>query len=383
MEFVNVSNLPAEVFTALDKTGRESLIIVAKATYRFGAGERVALSEVQCPIAATDVFVGESGLSATLYEADLAPVKKRCDVILDATAHAPDERPVTELPVGIRIGSLSKQFLVVGDRAWTRGAVGISSTRPRPFTSMPLHYGRAFGGSAPRKARKDGAVEVDTYLGNPVGVGYFPDTSSDLVEGVPLPNTEDFRDRVTTPAGAYRPLAFGPIGRHWDPRRNHAGTYDRAWREEVFPLLPADFDEAFFQCAPSDQQIDFPRGGELVVLHHLVPGRPLVQFELPRPDLALKVLYSSHKVDELIPVVDTLFIEPDKGLVTYVYRASIRLPKRGVFGVQLVAAGPVCERWWMAQVFGSEDCGCGGRSEDDAASPGGDGGSKDAAAEEA
>ncbi len=360
MELINRSRLPVEVFTALDKAGRERLVILAKATYRFGTGAPPALSEVHAPIAVTDVIGEPPALSVPFYESDLVPFKRRCDVVLDATAHAPGDRPVTELPVGVRVGALSKQFLAVGERVWKRGALTVGSSRPQPFTTMPLHYGRAFGGSPRKRAAKDGPLQQDTYLPNPIGVGYAPQASDDIVDGMPLPSTEDFHDRVTTPTGAYRPLAFGPIGRHWAPRQRYAGTYDAAWREEVFPFLPADFDDAFFQCAPSDQQMDFPQGGEPVALHNLVPGQPIVTFELPKPDLLLKVLYTSQVAQELTPVVDTVFIEPDKGIFTYVYRASIALPKRGVFGVRIVAAGPVCKKWWTAQVLGTQDCGCNG-----------------------
>lgn len=362
MELINRSRLPMEVFTALDKAGRERLVILAKATYHFGAGGPPVLSDVHAPIAVTDVLGDPEALPVPLYEADLVPMKRRCDVLVDATAHAPAGRPVTELPVGIKVGALSKQFLAVGDRVWKRGALSTSATRPQPFTSMPLHYGRAFGGS-PRRKAKDGALQQDTYLANPVGVGYAPDASDDIVDGMPLPSTEDFHDRVTSPTGAYRPLALGPIGRHWTPRTRYAGTYDDEWRQNVFPFLPSDFDDAFFQCAPPDQQIDFPEGGEPVALHHLVPDRPLVTFELPRPDLVVKVLFTTQTAEELTPVVDTVFIEPDKGTLTYVYRASVKLEKRGVFGVKIVAAGPVCKKWWSAQVLGTEDCGCNGEGD--------------------
>lgn len=365
MELINRSRLPMEVFSALDKTGRERLVILAKATYSFGSGGSRApvLSDVHAPIAVTDVVWGPPRPMVPVYEADLVPLKRRCDVVLDATAHAPAGKPVTELPVGVKVGSVSKQFLAVGERVWKRGALTTSSTRPQPFTSMPLHYGHAFGGSPRRKLKQDGTTVQDTYLPNPIGTGYAPDASDDIVDNMPLPCTEDFRDRVTSPSGAYDPLAFGPIGRHWSPRQRYAGTYDDEWRQTTSPLLPRDFDETFFQCAPPDQQMDFPVGGEPVALHHLVPGQPLVTFELPRPELIVKVLFRNQTAEELLPVVDTVFIEPDKGTLTYVYRASIKLAKRGVFGVKILAAGPVCKKWWSAQVLGTEDCGCDGQGD--------------------
>jgi hypothetical protein len=362
MELVNKSRLPLEVTTALDKSGREHLLLVAKATYRFGDGcrmpERV---EESLPIAYADTFVGEPGLSSPLYEADLVMTKKRCDVLVDATAHAPEGRPVKELEVAVRVGAFGKQFLVVGDRVWQQGLLRVSASAPQPFTSMPIHYGRAFGGS-PRLASKEGQ---DTYLANPVGRGYCPDPRADIVDQMPLPNTEDAEHRLSSPSAQARPLSLGPIGRSWKPRSAYAGTYDARWREHVFPLLPEDFDEAFFQAAPPDQQIGFIRGGELVVLRNLVPAEPLVTFKLPRPELMVRLLYTSRRAIELSPVVDTLFLEPEAKRFSMVYRTALPLDRRGLFSISLMAAGPVCKRWWQSKVFGTEDCGCGGDSDKD------------------
>lgn len=370
MEVVNRSRLEAEVITALDKGGREYLVIVAKATYCFDGSPSPSLAPEQKPVMPNDIFVAEAGTSAPIYESDFAPRKTRCDLLLDATAYTADGREVTELPIGVQIGSYAKKLLVVGDRVWRKGAFGVEATKPRPFSAMRIHYGRAFGGSPKKKQRsKDGRVEEDTYWSNPIGTGYAPSSTGDLVDGMPLPNTEDFTDRVMSPSGSYQPLAFGPIGRHWDPRRRYAGTYDAAWRETTFPFLPDDFDEAFFQAAPPDQQIDFPRGGEPVALHHLVPGRAITTFKLPKPELSVKVLSSSRRGLELIPVVDTLFIEPSAGLLTYVYRCSMALDRKGIHGVELVAAGPVCEKWWTSKVLGTADCGCGGDSSQDPITP--------------
>lgn len=368
MEIVNKSNLPAEAFTALDKSGREHLVIVAKATYRFGTDRTVELAaEEHRPIAATDVFVGQPGFSAPIYETDFVHRKQSCDVLVNATAHAPGGRAVMELPVAVRVGDFTKSILAVGDRVWRKGAFGVSATRPEPFIRMPLHYGRAFGGSPAKKPGQDGRAQEDTYFANPIGTGYSSDPSADILDRMPLPATEDMNDRISAPNGKYRPLAFGPIGRHWDPRRKYAGSYGASWRSDVFPFLPDDFDEAFFQAAPPDQQIAFPRGGEAVALHHLIEGRALAQFELPAPNLSMKVLFASRRAEALQTVVDTLFIEPELGLFTYVYRASTPLDRRGVHGVKLVAAGPVCEKWWKSKVFGVEDCGCGGDPEKDPA----------------
>ena len=51
-------------------------------------------------------------------------------------------------------------------------------------------------------------------------------------------------------------MSFGPIGRNFKSRVTLAGTYDKKWLDEIYPFLPADFDEQYYQAAPPDQQIE-------------------------------------------------------------------------------------------------------------------------------
>ncbi|MEZ4302599.1 MAG: DUF2169 domain-containing protein [Polyangiaceae bacterium] len=373
MEIVNGAGFPVEVATSIDKHGREHLLVVAKVSYRFGLdGALERLTEVDCPgIADEDELLGEPGLSAPLYEADLAPSKRRCDVILDATAHAPPGKEVRELDVSVRVGAMTKHLRVIGDRRWRRGVTGAGASSPEPFSRMRIEYGRAFGG---RGATRDGAD--DAYPQNPVGSGWCSSARAPEVDGMRLPNIELPAETLTSPSQRVRPGGLGPLGRHWHPRLALAGTYDAAWRSDRFPLLPTDFDEAYFQCAPADQQIDFPAGGEHVVLHHLTEGRPLVQFELPRTGLSVKVLTHDRRATEIAAVVDTVFIRPDDRLLSLVYRASAPLDRRGLVSLRVVATGPVCKKWWRAVAFGTSDCGCKGMGEEDGAEDGDTGASE-------
>ena len=110
--------------------------------------------------------------------------------------------------------------------------------------------------TVPRKTR----LKHRWYPTNHAGVGYHEYLDAEFIDGKPLPNTEETGRRITDPRGKYKPMAFGPIGRAWQPRPKYAGTYDEKWLDEVFPFLPADFKEDYYQAAPADQQIDYPQG---------------------------------------------------------------------------------------------------------------------------
>ncbi len=283
----------------------------------------------------TDIFTGEPGLSAPRYENDFAPVKRRCDVLINGSCYAPGGVPATRVPVGVRVGSITKTFNVVGHRIFERGPLSCEPGEPRPFTVLPIGYDNAFGGVDTTNANQS---KHQWYLQNPAGKGYHPGASASEVDGRSLPNTEEFDKPVTRPDGDYRPMAFGPLGRSWQPRLKWAGTFDDKWLDEQFPFLPQDFDTQYFQCAPEDQQIDFPSGGEDVVLMHLTAsGR--TSFRLP-PTLGLPFLFVSRtgSVAEVSGVVDTICIEPDKARFALAWRVSMPL-RRNIREVREVIVG--------------------------------------------
>ncbi|ALF89664.1 MULTISPECIES: DUF2169 family type VI secretion system accessory protein [Ralstonia solanacearum species complex] len=361
---VGSKRLAGSATVALDVSGREHLVLVAKATWSIpGMGERSRPLPPQ-PLAMADVFVGEPGRSAMLYGADLARFKPRCDVLFNASAHAPAGQPLTDLLVAWQVGPLKKGLRVVGPRVWRKRLGLVSLTKPEPFTQMPLHYGLAFGGSRTyQKGRGDQAQELtEAYLANPEGIGWFGKHTTGEIDEAPAPSLEALDDPIARPDGKHQPAAFSAVARHWEPRKQYAGTYDEAWQKNVFPFLPEDFDERFHQCAPEDQQMDYPKGGEPVTLRNLMANRDYVQFSLPALDtVQFRVLRKDYSTEMPEPVVDTLYFEPDAGRFSAVWRASVPIRRR-LHEFDTVAIGPIDPAWWEAKQTGQAG-GCEGCSE--------------------
>jgi len=160
------------------------------------------------------------------------------------------------------------------------------------------------------------------------------------------------------------PTALSAIARHWMPRSQYGGTYDDVWRREVSPFLPEDFDEQFFQCAPSDQQIPYPAGGEKVTLTHLLPQHPSLSFTLPRLNaLKVRILRDDYSTETLTPPVDTLFFETEAGRFSAVWRAST-LIRRAPYEFDLIAIGNIDPAWWQTRSLGLDGTGCPGCAEE-------------------
>lgn len=349
MNLINATKMQAGYTLGLGKDGRESLVVVVKGTFLIPDREQdePKLAPEQVPLVTADVFTGEPGMSAVLYESEYAPHKPRCDVVLNGSAYAPGGRPTDRVTVSLRVGAMKKSFDVVGKRTWLGGVLGFSVSSIEPFTVLPFSYNVAFGGID--KTVADPAKQK-TYLPNHVGVGYHDNIHAQAIVGQLLPNTEETGKPVNSPKGNYKPMAFGPIGRQLPERARWAGTYDQQWLDEVFPFLPHDFDERYFQSAPEDQQIDSVKGGEEVELLNLTKlGR--TKFKIPQLEMPIEFTLRDWSRPEKTGVIDTLLFEPDLGRFSLVWRVSLPL-RRNIFEVTKVLVGRMPLGWYRARATG-------------------------------
>lgn len=347
MELLNSTGMQAGYTMGMKPDGREILVVAIKGTFTIPKpGEQPKLAEVQIPLIMADTFTGEPGFSAPLYEVDYAPIKHRCDVLLSGSAYAPQGRTARMVQVGMKLGTLIKTFNVVGERYWDAG-ISIAPGLPAEFKVMPISYDVAFGGLDNFHEDKN---KHSAYMLNPVGKGYHRRLASELVDGAPMPNTEEINRPIQMPGGDYKPMAFGPIGRGWSPRLQYAGTYDQDWIDNIFPFLPPDFNEAYYQAAPLDQQIPYPKGGEEVVLVNLTT-EGLIAFNLPIVDVPVVFFRKKGERHETQAVIDTIVIEPDKGIFTMTWRASLPL-KKNIFEIPQILAGKMSSGWWRTRELG-------------------------------
>jgi len=137
-----------------------------------------------------------------------------------------------------------------------------------------------------------------------------------------LAQTSEFGLDAISPDGGFAPMAFGPLGRTWLPRRQYAGTYDDVWLDNRVPLLPMDFDDRYFQASAPDQQIPYPTGGEPVELVNLSPGGRL-SGELPRTQIVVTFERKSGRVTQRIANLDTVLFLPDDRCMCLTWRTRI------------------------------------------------------------
>jgi hypothetical protein len=334
--FTNFTRRTVGETIGLDGTGAEFYTVVVRATFTWDAG---GVREAEpTPLIEADRFDGEPGVSSPVEEADFAPYKPRVDVILagDITLSSPTRAVDATLEIGSRI---RKAVRVFGDRYWIPGVFSdLAMTEPRPFLRMPITWSRSFGG-------RDREQPQLWEPRNPVGVGMSKTAAA--LERCLAPNFEtpdrpirSWKDRPT-------PVAFGPVGRSWQPRIRLAGTYDAAWQEHHFPMPPKDFDERFHNCAPEDQQLPSYSAGETVRLTGMSPdGR--TSFTLP--PFAIPILISERRRPDTSSVIrpDTIVIEPAAKRFTLVGRHR-HTPTPNALAITDVLVGEPWRGWMRAR----------------------------------
>ncbi|WP_437295963.1 DUF2169 family type VI secretion system accessory protein [Sorangium sp. So ce426] len=118
------------------------------------------------------------------------------------------------------------------------------------------------------------------------------------------------------PVAPSSPLRAALLGRHakaWDPQ---------TWNTRP---LPDDFDGAFFNAAPVDQQIPELTGDEIIVLEHLSPVHPRLVTRLSRIVPRASVQRENKDLELVRLRCDTLSIDGDRGVASLVFRGLVPL----------------------------------------------------------
>jgi hypothetical protein len=316
-----------------------------------------------------DRYFAEPLTSSVRFESDLAPFKPRCDVLVNATAHAPGAVPAAWWPVRVRLTGpagdevlLDKALVVHGPRWFEARGDSWVLGEAEPATEVPVRWEHAYGGTS----RLEDPPLHEACFVNPLGQGWIEGRHLDALrrDGQtapprwPAPQIEDPRRPITAldvvthaspiedhrqmaaAVESYRgaPAGLGAVGRAWTPRLQRAGTYDAEWQEHRWPHLPDDFDFAYWNAAPLDQQIPFPPADLRFELLNLAPASAapagLIRAALPghRALVHLVTKAGVHLAQEMN--LDTLLIDAEALTVDVVWRLVVPMP----LGVDVIEA---------------------------------------------
>ena len=319
LQLKNTTPFAATIALFPNEHGVDTLYIIVKATFDLSA--RIAMAERQVPLTLADEHWGEAENSSLKYAAEMHLCKPATDVALVGQAWAPSGRPAAALDVRLAVAEREKTIRVFGDRHWRKDGA-LSS--PQPFERMPIVYERAYGGiHTPDPEAPQSLAEAR----NPVGVGFPGKRSKQELLEQPLPNIEDPAQLIRQPGQQSVPAGFGFIAATWQPRCQHAGTYDADWQKTRAPYLPDDFNPRFFNAAAPEFVFDrYLQGGEPVEVDNANPSGPL-RFHLPECQLNTQVAIANRT--ETPPLnLETVLIEPDEHRLCLTWRAALPCDKQ-------------------------------------------------------
>lgn len=316
LQLTNDTPFRAERCVKLDQHGNQILVVAVKATFLLDGAPVPTLHPTQEAVCYSPAYAGEPGRSSLVREGELVAEHPGTDIVLNASAYAPNGRPAETVDVSVTVGPVRRTLRVFGDRHWQNDGDTLSVTPPRPFVSMPVLYERAYGGVT---ALSEGTGQ-ETEARNPIGMGFA--SRADFLVDKPLPNIEDPAMLIDRWDSRPAPAGLGAVPSDWSPRREYAGSFTAEWRRRRAPLWPADYDPRHQLSAHPDLVSAEPlRGGEEVQLTNLTPSGSLA-FRLPRFYLTVHSLTSTGRVRHKVQM-DRVIIEPDEQRLLLVWRSVL------------------------------------------------------------
>jgi hypothetical protein len=322
-QVVNQTPFPAEGQFLRDGTGQSFWSVWVASAFRLRAGKMPLFVAEQEGPSRGPVFRNDDPEDLLLRDADIAPLRERVDLILTGSAERPVEKPKAILA---RIGGWEKRIWLQPVQRWGRRGKAVDEAETGP-ERVELTYHAAFGGPG--------------FADNPLGTGHGDRAGK--VRPVALTPTADAQ---AAPGRAMPVAGFGAVPRTWPKRARLAGTYDLAWQEGRAPLLPEDFDPAYWQAAPADQQLQREAVADGAVLElggftGCGPAETPTAFRLPIPELEM----STRVAGQWLPgdlALQSVMVDVDKLLVRMCYQAVwplVGTAKDVTFDTTVVAMG--------------------------------------------
>ncbi|WP_432786274.1 hypothetical protein AAEX37_01173 [Oligella sp. MSHR50489EDL] len=349
----------------LDVDDQAFHVLVMKVAYSLQNGQCVIDESHYPALCEQDEFSGEVNRSSIRYESDFAPYKPLCDVIVNAVAYAPGVVPVRSFPVNLTIMDghgqtlLDKSLLIQGEKSYRYQASKVEESEITPFVTLPIDYRYAFGGENKIYAKSPAAAALreedklsdaalaahpeeqsplahTAFEDNVIGTGFAERWYVEAIkEGVSFaaprildpahPFTLDsFANQLKRPRNTpdYVPAGFGFVSRAAKTRRALAGTYDEAWLTHRSPYLPKDFDFAYWNGAPTGQQIPYPPNHMRIALKNLSPTGTW-EIELPAHRAFILLRMNNGLFIPVMLNIDTVVIEPERNHVLLTHRVQL------------------------------------------------------------
>jgi len=263
--------------------------------------------------------------------------------------------------------NIKYQISVTGDRFVEKGLKGLRLTEPEPFTEMPIRYDKAYGGTDELAESKfadpedlkllrevvgeeeDKESSEYSYPRNPAGKGYL--IVPEGAEGLAFPNLEFPQEQLSLSkltaslqewGNRPYPACFDWFSHAWFPRSAFVGDFPETPDGKVpqpelkLGILPNNLSELSMFEIPKH---GFAQGAHPFLCRNRFLGNEKIHItgmskdgkdfivELPgrRPEIQMALF--STQMQKTEPILDLVFIETEKDLVTLLWRGTLPIPQ--------------------------------------------------------
>lgn len=340
-EVDNQTPFPHLCFDKMGPGRRFHDVVVVRGSFDL-CPDRVTLAKEQTHPILADSWWDENNaeLSSLREVGDVLLYKPGTDVFVTGTAYSSQRQPMEHWSAGVMVireqTALLKHFLeLTGPRVWQHSLLkGWHLSAPTSTDAVPLRYELAYGGARLKRSGQDKKTfTLDTYKPNPSGTGYFNTNDLETHTRYPGPQIESPDHPVRSPNKSYPLTGFGPVARFWSARKQYAGTYDAAWREQfsfskangLAPDFPPDFDLRFYQCAPQALiSRKYLAGNERIGLGGMLAESTVFSTHLPGIRIQAHILAAAASPAQLMPLnLDTVHIDLDAQQIHLTWRLCL------------------------------------------------------------
>lgn len=321
MQIKNETLLPTVVLREHLDDAWGHLVAISKATYEVRGGG-LALARDQVPVhrdPCDDAPAGEVHFMVEPGLTDITCVGEVC---------APRGEPAVMVDVRLCWGDQVRALRAFGRRVWRRDAAGkLAATAPEPFTTLPMAWSHAFGGThripagfAPHTRLPMPAGELG-YAANRRGMGFY--FEEERAEGAPLPHLEDPSALVQSPADRPAPACFAPVpidsllrGEHIEITEDGEMRSRHGDQEMVFPRV--------LQNAPPPLQARGIGPGTRISLEGMTPDGPF-EFTVPDPGVVW-IATTGKRSREARTRIAGIQLRPGERRVLFLLRTNVYYP---------------------------------------------------------
>lgn len=102
MNFLNHTPFPAQSFRSFNRDGTPGHVVVLRQTLDFSSGS-LRYADAQAPLCEADDHFSDGTRSGVRQESDFCHAKPRCDILVNALAHAPADKPASRFAVRLAV----------------------------------------------------------------------------------------------------------------------------------------------------------------------------------------------------------------------------------------------------------------------------------------